>query len=148
MAKKSNPTIVVGSAAFFGGMEGFIPRTTDQITLVDEVPNGWWHHTGTSEGVRSFDWQRHTLEELVAKLRQDGDGKRAMTLLVPEFATAFGLDMEGLESIRTMMEGLTGRYAWGRTIYEAYLSNGEMTLTEEQRAEAYAQYKDSHGFRR
>lgn len=135
--------ITVGSVAFFDGMEGFKPQVTDKVVIVKKVPNGWWHHKQTKQHVRLFEWQEHTVSELVAKLTQCTDCKRVTTLLVPEFAQAVGCDNIAtyLTTIKPAIDRLCDRHAWGRIIYDAYVSNGALTITDEQRQAAFEQYK-------
>lgn len=136
--------ITVGSVAFFDGMEGFKPKLTDKLEIVKSVPNGWWKHKQTKEHVRIFEWQQHTLAELVGKLTQCTDCKRVTTLLVFAFAdsVADGLPVSGyLTAIEPAVAKLCDKHAWGKVIYEAYRRNGALTLTDEQRAEAYEAYK-------
>lgn len=135
--------ITVGSVAFFDGMEGFKPQVTDKVQIVAQVPNGWWHHKQTKDHVRIFEWQEHTVAELVEKLTQCTDCKRVTTLLVPEFAAAVSADSpaEYLAAIKPAIDKLCDKHEWGKTIYAAYVENGALTLNDEQKAEAYEQYK-------
>lgn len=136
--------ITVGSVAFFDGMEGFKPQVTDKVVIVKQVPNGWWHHKQTKQHVRLFEWQQHTVSELVAKLSAVTDCKRASTLLVPAFANAVKGNQtaaEYLTAIAPVMQTICGRHEWAKTIYDAYVQNGSLTLTDAQRMEAYEQYK-------
>ena len=145
--------ITTGSVAFFDGMAGFKPKLTDKVEIVKSVPNGWWKHKQTKEHVRIFEWQRHTVSELVEKLTACTDCKRVTTLLVPAFAQAIaGESVLGgspakkyLTAIAPAVAKLCDRHEWGTVIYEAYKQNGALTLTDEQRAEAYEAYKTAHG---
>lgn len=135
--------IVVGSAAFFSGMEGYAPKTIDKLEIITETRNGWWRYCGHADGVSHYKWQQHTLGELVEKLRKCTDCKRVTTLLVPEFAQAVGCDNAAtyLVTIQPAIDKLCDKHEWGKTVYAAYVENGALTLTAEQREAAYEQYK-------
>lgn len=136
--------ITVGSVAFFDGMEGFKPQVTDKVVIVKQVPNGWWHHKQTRQHVRLFEWQQHTVSELVEKLSAVTDCKRASTLLVPAFANAVKgnqTDAAYLTAIAPVIGKVCGKHEWVRSVYDAYVQNGSLTLTDAQRMEAYEQYK-------
>lgn len=78
------------------------------------------------------------------KLTQCTDCKRVTTLLVPEFAdsVAGGLPAgDYLTAIKPAIDRLCDRHAWGRIIYDAYVKNGSLTLTDEQRQSAFENYK-------
>lgn len=135
--------ITVGSVAFFDGMEGFTPKVTDKVQIVKKVKNGWWHHKQTKDHVRMFEWQQHTIAELVEKLTQCTDCKRVTTMLVPEFATAIGCKDAAayLTAIAPAIAKLCDKHQWGKFIYDAYVQNGSLTITDEQKAAAYEAYK-------
>ena len=136
--------ITVGSVAFFDGMEGFKPQVTDKVVIVKKVPNGWWHHKQTKQHVRLFEWQQHTVSELVEKLSAVTDCKRASTLLVPAFANAVKgnqTDAAYLTAIAPVIGKVCGKHEWVRSVYDAYVQNGSLTLTDAQCNAAYAEYK-------
>ena len=124
--------ITVGSVAFFDGMEGFKPQVTDKVVIVKQVPNGWWHHKQTKQHIRLFEWQQHTLSELVAKLSAVTAVKDTQT------------DAADLTAIAPVIQTICGRHEWAKTVYDAYVQNGSLTLTEAQRQDAFEAYKKTH----
>ena len=136
--------IIVGSAAFFDGISTFEPKTIDKLSFVDSTRNGWWRYVVTKNGVKHYKWQRHTLTEYVNKLAHCTDCKRVTTLLVPAFVSEVKgslSDSQYIAAIESAINRLCERHAWGKTVYQAYVANGSLTLTEEQRATAYALYE-------
>ena len=140
--------ILVGAWAFFAAllMADNAKTEKDELEFVDATRNGWWRYAGHFDGARLFKWQKHTLAEYVQKLSKCTDCNRVTTLLVPEFAQAVKgkmTDAEYLQTIEPAIMRLCERHAWGKMVYEAYVANGSLTLTDEQRSQAYAMYKSA-----
>lgn len=136
--------ITVGSAAFFAGLEGFEPKTTDKLEIIPAVRNGWWRYCGTADGISHYKWQQHTLQELVDKLKKCTDCKRISTLLVPDFAKVVAPKVNAadyLEAIAPAIGRLCDKHQWGKAVYEAYKENGNLEMSEEQRKRTFAVYR-------
>jgi hypothetical protein len=132
--------MIVGSRAFFESIEGFAPKDTDILELVDN-PTGF-------KDVRQFkfsnkcvfQWRRMSLEEFIDVTLQRGFPMEVGKFLVPEFANTIGLTMEHLKILRPLIESLDEAHLYEQIIYESYLSNGSFDLSEEQRTQAYVEY--------
>lgn len=133
--------ILVGSASFFKGMEGY-NGTENYVQIIDEPKKGaskWW----SKRGEDTFEWVRHNKEEQLKKLSSTGVVKRVAALLTPELASVFGVtaeDIRGLEHIWNKCEGKTAYY---KVIADAYIENGSLSLTPEQKQKAYEMYLEA-----
>lgn len=132
--------MIVGSRAFFEGIEGFAPKDTDILELVDN-PAGF-------KDIRQFkfsnkcvfQWRRMSPEEFIDVTLQRDFPMEVGKFLVPEFAKTIGLTMEHLKMLRPLIESLDEAHLYEQIIYESYLSNGSFDLSEEQRTQAYVEY--------
>jgi hypothetical protein len=63
------------------------------------------------------------------------------SFLVPEFCQEFGITVSDLETLRTLRDRMDRRHSYLVVIYDAYIENGSMTLTDQQRQAAFEEYK-------
>jgi hypothetical protein len=61
--------------------------------------------------------------------------------LVPEFCEEIGFTVEQLPLLKPLIDRLDSKHLYEQVIYNAYLENGDFTLTQEQRDNAYKSYK-------
>ena len=140
--------IITGSELFFSGIEGFIPHDHDRIQIMeaDDVnflfKRRMFDH---KDGTDTFYIVRQSKEEYIRWAVKFASGTTLGMFLTPAFCEIFGVTIEDLLSLRPLCERLDSRHHYEAIIYEAYLANGSMTLTEEQRMEAYKDYKQSRG---
>lgn len=132
--------ILVGSAAFFGDMEGFSPKDRDYVLLVDE-PSGFSYVRQTHSSYCLFEWRRMTPQGFVDYALLNGPAMQLGKFLVPEFAEAIGLTMDDLRKLRPLAESLDAKHGYERVIYDSYMANGRMELTAEQLSSAYGEYR-------
>jgi hypothetical protein len=50
------------------------------------------------------------------------------------------MDIQDLEQLRPMRENLNPRHLYLGAIYDAYMENSSMTLTDDQRQHAFVEY--------
>lgn len=65
--------------------------------------------------------------------------------LLPEFCQEFEIEFSDLSLVATMKEKLDAKHQYLGIIYDAYIANGSMTLTNDQLMEAYENYRASRG---
>lgn len=137
MSKK----ILTGSRAFFTGLEGFEPKDTDYVRLLDKG-NGFDYVRQIRTGSECiFEWVRRPKAELIAYALEHGPAMQVVKFLTPEFAEEIGLTVKDISKLRPLIDRLDPKHTYVRTIYEAYIANKAFTLTDEQRAEAFEVYK-------
>lgn len=134
---------IVGSKAFFEGMEGFHSIDTDILVLVDK-PQGFEHYSQRSIcGRNVYEWARKPKKDFIAYAKRAvASGLEYGKFIVPEFAEELGLtiaDLIGLYNI--FSKKIDAKYDYQRVITDAYIANKGFVLSDAQRAEAYESYK-------
>lgn len=134
--------IIVGSQAFFKGMDGFHPHDVDTL-IIDDVPSGYVNVRQLHvDGMCEFRWRRMTKEEYIGyALSGKGPGMQIGKFLVPEFADEIGMTIEDLKKLRPLISKLDDKHKYEARIFNAYLANNAFTLTDKQRQEAYEEYR-------
>lgn len=138
--KEKNYTLV-GSRYFFTGVEGFTPHDYDFIKIVDKIkiPDKRYIHTHIN-GVCVSNIERMNAEELI-KYSRTNNPMLANTFLIPELCEMLGFNFFNYsEIILSLLKKQPKRYSYYIVIYNSYLKNGKMKLTNEQRQQAYLQY--------
>jgi len=137
--------IRVGSSAFFGLYEDFVPSDIDKIEFVDN-PQGFDMHCQIRlRGNCIFQWKDCKARELVDYHKTLKDGMLIGKFLVPEVAEYICLTIDQLRELQPLVDNLDDRHKYEKVIYDAYISNDGFYLTDEQRAEAYNIYKAERG---
>lgn len=134
----SRPRFRVGSSYFFG--EG---RDIDEVEF-DEHPKLFKNVMQFRKKDRSrclFIWRKMDPDEFVEYTLNSKLPMEIGKFLVPEVAEYLGFTMEHLKRLAPVVDRLDGKHEYERVIYEAYMENGAMFLTPEQRDFAYAVYK-------
>lgn len=140
--------IITGSRAFFEGMDGFSPHDTDAIQIVNEQDVNFlfrrqmYDHT---DGCDTFYCVRQPKEQYLRWAARFASGSTLGQFLTPDFCQEFGITVEDLEQLRPMTERIDKRHKYLAIIYEAYMKNGSMTMTDEQRHAAFEEYKRERG---
>lgn len=134
---------LVGSKAFFSGLEGFKPKDTDRLRFV-EKGNGFNNYIQRSGGAHcDFLWVMKPKQEMIDYALQHGPAMQVGKFLVPEVAAVLGLTVEDLQQLRPLIDKLDAKHEYQRVIADAYQANGSFTLTEEQRLAAFEKYRES-----
>jgi len=139
-----NKRITTGSRAFFSGMEGFKPKDVDVVILVNakDVPFQWMRQTSNG-AVDVFEIVRHPKDELIAHAVRKARPMAIARFLTPDFAKAIGLLPSDLPALKPMRDALDPKHGYLGVIYDAYVTNGCLEMTDEQRQAAYEAYKAS-----
>jgi hypothetical protein len=134
--------IQVGSRAFFSGIEGFHPHDSDYVEIVEPKDVDFYYKNVFKEGKDCiFQVVRRPKEK---RLEWAVKYERPMSLcmfLVPEFCQVFGITIADLETLRPLRDRMDRRHTYLTVIYDAYIENGSMTLTDQQRQAAFEEYK-------
>lgn len=136
--------IITGSRAFFEGMEGFNPHDTDAIQIVNERDVNFLFRRQMydhEDGCDTFYCVRQPKEVYLRWAVKFASGSTIGQFLTPDFCKEFGITIEDLKQLHPLVERLDNRHKYLAIIYEAYMKNGSMTLTSDQRMEAYEEYK-------
>ena len=132
--------MIVGSRAFFEGMQGFCPKDTDILELVDN-PTGFKDvRQFKGKGKCVFQWRRMSAGEFIQVTMTRNLPMEIGKFLVPEFADAIGFTIEDLKRLQPMVDRLDDAHRYEKIIFDAYLYNNAFTLTSEQRSMAFDEY--------
>lgn len=137
----TNKRFLIGSRAFFSGLDGFKPKDYDYLSFV-EKGNGFTNYCQHTDGkCCRFIWVAKSKDEMLSAALQRGPAMQVGKFLVPDVAAALDLTIQDLELLRPLIDKLEPLHEYEKVIYEAYISNGSFTLTDEQRAAAFEVYK-------
>lgn len=135
---------ITGSRAFFSDMEGFKPKDKDTIVIVDKkkVPFKWIRQT-CAPGSDVFELVNHTKKEWIDRWLTLNNTASICTFLVPSIAEAFKVTIDDLQQLKPLRDRLDSKHEYLGTIYDAYIANNALTLSEEQLAHAFEVYKNA-----
>lgn len=137
--------ITIGSRAFFSGMPDFHPKDTDTLVLTD-APKGFAHYKQSSmSGKCLIQWAVKPKEEFISyALREKANGLEFGKFLVPEVAKELGITLDDLKTLYAFYKDKINKtHQYQRIICEAYFTNGDFTLTDAQREEAFKSYTET-----
>ena len=135
-------TYKIGSSYFFKNYEDYIEKDQDELCIMDRFP-----FPGTNvlnmkkDGKDVFFYRDMDKGEFIMDALKSGVPMRAGKFLVKEFAEHLGMDTEDLRRLDSLFSSMDDKHTYERLIYEAYVKNGGFWLTDEQRDEAYEEYK-------
>lgn len=133
-------TFVIGSRAFFTGMDGYYPKDIDELNIMDRFPFKGNVFNANINGKDVFFFRNMDKEGFIKDTLECGVPMRIGKFLVPEFATYLEVTINDLKRLSDIIEKIDEKHLYEKIIYDAYLKNGEFKLTEEQRAAAYKEY--------
>lgn len=135
---------IVGSRAFFAGMDGFSPKDSDRLILVDDASDCGLPITTHSEmrlkGDCYFFYKRLSKDEMIDNCIKSKDPIVVGKFLVPSVAKDLGLTVEDLRRFENIISLLDEAHTYEKIILQAYLENSDFSLTDEQRQEAFREY--------
>jgi hypothetical protein len=135
--------ITCGSAYFFEGMDGYMFRNKDTMIIV-EKGDGFNYIQQVQTGDHNlFKIVYRPKQELIEYTLERAPGAALGKFLIPEFDEIFGITLEDLKQLEPLLEKLKEEQAYEKVIYDAYFTNGSLTLTDEQRKEALKSYNSA-----
>ena len=138
---------IVGSNAFFAGMDGFSPKDNDRLILVDDALECGLPITTHSEmrlkGNCYFFYKRLPKDKMIDNCIKSKDSIVVGKFLVPSVARDLGLTINDLRRLEDTVMSLDEAHTYEKIIFRAYLENNDFVLTEEQRREAFNTYRNN-----
>lgn len=135
-------TFIIGSRVFFDGIEEFIPKDNDELCIMDEFP----FRSNTAnlhiKGKDVFLCRNINKEEFIKDALDCNIPMRIGRFLVPSFAEYIGLTIEDLQKLQSLIDNIDEKHEYERIIYNSYIKNNGFFLTDEQRNEAFKEYKN------
>ena len=139
--------IKIGSTPFFKDYPDYVPHDTDYMVFVDEVGSKVLkiHITEDKQREDLFYYKNGiTKQELIEYELIHCQDKpcHAGKFLIPEVVEYFGITLDDLKQFERFFDNLDEKHLYEKIIYDAYIENNDFTLTQEQRDEAYNNYKE------
>ena len=135
--------ILVGSRAFFSGIEGFKSKDTDFLVLVENPTDFQWRREQSLRGICMFHYKKEAPAQMVQRTLDNGDPLLIGKFLVPEVAQAIGATVDDILPLEALLPKLDDRHQYEAVIFNAYKQNGSFTLTKKQLKEAYQTYRQA-----
>lgn len=132
--------ILVGSRAFFSGVDGFKSDNRNFIKFVTNRAPLRMESKLSVHGNIVYRLLREPASVMIQKAIESGNGLLFGNFLVPAFAKEIGLTIDELKKLHPLATVLDSKHRYQTIIFNYYLENGAFSLTDEQRAEAYDAY--------
>lgn len=138
---KSIASFTIGSEYFFSGLDGFRPKDHDTLHIMDK----WVLKRDVYRlkiGCRDAMLCRNMGKSgFVNDILSSAVPMKAGKFLVKEFNDYIGFSIEDLVSIAYIFDNIDPKHSYEKMICGFYLDNGSFMLTDEQRLEAFEEYK-------
>lgn len=132
--------ILVGSRAFFGGVNGFKSDNRNFVKLVTNSAPLRIESKLSVHGNIIYRLLREPASVMVQKAIESGNGLLFGNFLVPAFAKEIGLTIDDLKKLQPLVSKLSSKHNYQAVILSHYIANGSFSLSDEQRNEAYNAY--------
>lgn len=133
--------MIVGSRAFFENIDGFTPKDTDVLLLVDEPVGFKNYRQFTLKNKCVFEWRNMPVDEFIDIELANNTPMSICKFLVPEFIELKGVTIEQLKRLQPLIDIMDDKHKYLSVIYNSYIENNGFYLTDEQLSNAYNEYK-------
>lgn len=136
----------VGSTAFFNQYSDFVPGDVDEIEF-EEEPKLYKNVIQFRKMDKTrclFKWRKMSADEFVEYALHSKLPMEIGKFLVPDVTEYLCFTMDHLRKLKPIVDNLDERHTYEKVIYDSYLLNGGFFLTQEQRNDAYKEYKKTH----
>lgn len=136
--------IAIGSQVFFGEYEDYKSHDRDFVEFQDEPTEYQRFMIAREDGDEVFFYKTMAKEELI-EFELTYFKRIPMTAgkyLIPELVDYLDFTIEDLRLFEGYFNRIDEKHLYQKKIYEFYVENGDFTLTQEQRDEAYQIYKE------
>lgn len=132
--------MLVGSNVFFKGIEGFNSKDTDILELVDNPTDFKYLRQFRFKDKCVFQWRNMPVDEFIDAELLMNVPMSVCKFLCPEFIKLKGVTIEHLKRLQPLVDNMDEKHMYLKTIYDFYIANNELQLTDEQLNEAYNIY--------
>lgn len=137
--------ILMGSQYFFSCYDDFKSKDIDEIEII-ETNDFKYQSQLTGQGRCLFRLRKQpNKEDYINYALQSSVGMVIGKFLVPEFCELIGFTWEDLSLLNSLIAKLDEKHMYEKIIYESYIENRALTLTQEQKDRAYQSYKTTRG---
>ena len=139
----------MGSSYFFDRYDDYKIKDNDELHIVDEFifPNRVCMNMKLFDGNDIFIFKNTDKQEYINDVYESGVNMKVGKFLIPEFNKYINLTIDDLKSLQPIFDNMDKKHTYERVIFESYLKNGDFFLTDEQRMEAYKEYKRSRSLK-
>ena len=139
----------MGSSYFFDRYDDYKIKDNDELHIVDEFifPNRVCMNMKLFDGNDIFIFKNTDKQEYINDVYESGVNMKVGKFLIPEFNKYINFTIDDLKSLQPIFDNMDKKHTYERVIFESYLKNGDFFLTDEQRREAYKEYKRSRGLK-
>ena len=133
----------MGSSYFFDRYDDYKLKDNDELHIVDEFifPNRVCMNMKLFDGNDIFIFKNTDKQEYINDVYESGVNMKVGKFLIPEFNKYINFTIDDLKSLQPIFDNMDKKHTYERVIFESYLKNGDFFLTDEQRREAYKEYK-------
>lgn len=135
--------MIVGSRAFFSGIDGFKSKDHDYLELVENPTTFKWRREQSLRGTCVFQFKKEPVARMVQRTLDCGEALLVGKFLVSEVAQAIGATVADILPLEPLLSKLDDRHQYVAVIFEAVKQNDSFELTDEQRAAAYEVYRQA-----
>jgi hypothetical protein len=132
--------MLVGSNVFFKNIEGFNSKDTDILELVDNPTDFKYLRQFRFKDKCVFQWRNMPVDEFIDAELLMNVPMSVCKFLCPEFIKLKGLTIEQLKRLQPLVDNMDEKHMYLKTIYDFYIANNDLTLTDEQLNDAYKMY--------
>ena len=135
-------TFKIGSSYFFDKFEDYKVKDCDELCIMDHFSFPGTNVLNMKKDEKDvFFYRDMDKEGFIRDTIESNVPMRVGKFLNPEFSEHLGMKTEDLKRLEPVFRRLDDKHSYEMVIFEAYVSNGNFRLTDEQLADAYAEYK-------
>lgn len=138
-----NTRFLVGSRAFFSGIDGFKSDNRNFLKLVENQSALNVESKLSIHSNITYRLLREPARQMIERVAKSGNALLVGNFLVPKVARAIGATVADLQPLEPLLENLQDKHKYQAVIFRAYQASGSFSLTDEQRQEAYEAYCQS-----
>ena len=132
--------MLVGSNVFFKDIEGFNSKDIDILELVDNPTDFKYLRQFRFKDKCVFQWRNMPVDEFIDAELLMNVPMSVCKFLCPEFIKLKGVTIKHLKRLQPLVDNMDEKHMYLKTIYDFYIANNELQLTDEQLNEAYKTY--------
>ena len=131
----------VGSINFFSHYNDYVIKDDDRLAILSLPINGNKSFLMKQDKKDIIMYPKLSKDEFIEVDLETNDSMKVGKYLIPEFIKYIDFTIDDLYKIKSLIDKLDDKHKYQKIIYDAYLENNSFTLTDEQRLNAYNEYK-------
>ena len=134
--------IKMGSTIFFEKYPDYKEKDVDWFAIYNKVPDKKLMIRMALQKDDIFIYPKEVTKEiLISEALSSDNALKVGKFLVPELVEYFGITIDDLKLFEDKFNKTDDKHKYQKSIYESYVKNNKFELTEEQRDQAYLEYK-------